>query len=60
MIRRRGYWNHESFSNCGHRDTTDCTNAEQGHIVYCFVLSTEDDKQYCDDGVLAAYVFKFI
>jgi hypothetical protein len=27
----------ESFSNCGHRDTTDCTNAEQGHIVLSYL-----------------------
>ena len=27
----------ESFSNCGHRDTTDCTNTEQGHIVLSYL-----------------------
>jgi len=27
----------ESFSNCGHRDTTDCINEEQGLIVLSYL-----------------------
>jgi hypothetical protein len=41
----------ESFSNCGHRDSTDCTNEAQGSLVFAYlqevVNSTTVLKYFC-------------
>jgi hypothetical protein len=38
----------EAFSNCGHRDSTDCTDTSQGMIVSTYLEQTNNNTTLCD------------